>query len=183
MKFKLCIVLAILMSLQSCCLKKGEETNRISYSVEDKAKIPYADNQTIDMITDEGFQFQLNTAIDRGFNSDQEHCEDYTSYEYYRVYLTSNLPALNIGLSLTSFYNAVDDTEFTGVTIDVNRLLFNYDSELPLEILEVNGTTYTDVYKYTSNIADEPISEVWFNESNGVLRINYLNGDYAQINQ
>ena len=182
MKSKFCLSIIILLLFQSCCLKKGEEIDRVLFTVEDKAKIPYADDQTVDMITDEGFQFQLNTSTRSNMYSNQEHCEDYISYENYSATLVSDLPNLEIELSLTRSYNQNDDIEFVDVEITVNRFYFQYDIEEPLETIDINGVIYNDVYRYSSNFEENPISEVLFNETNGFLRINYLNGDYVQVN-
>ena len=110
MKLKLCSIITLLFLIQSCCLKKGEEIDRVLFTVEEKARIPYADNQTVDMITDEGFQFQLNTSTRSTMYSNQEHCEDYISYENYQANLVSNLPSLNIELSLNRSYNHIEST-------------------------------------------------------------------------
>ena len=182
MKSTFCLSILILLFFQSCCLKKGEEIDRVLYSVADKAIIPYADSQTVSMTTDEGFQFQLNAYTRSTMYSGQEHCEDYITYENYRANLISNLPNLDIELRLNRNYNVIDDIEFIDVQITVNRLYFQYDIEEPLETIDINGVTYTEVYRYFSNLSDDPISEVLFNKSIGILRINYLNGDYVQIN-
>ncbi|MBC2845335.1 hypothetical protein [Winogradskyella flava] len=181
MKSKFLVFLVIVFSYQSCCLRKGEEIDRITFTVQEKTKIPYTDSQLVDMITDDGFQFQLSTNTRSSFFSDQEHCEDYTSYESYNVDLSSELPNLDIALSLNRSYNYVDDVEFIDVGLTINRLFFYYDLETPLETIEINGTIYTDVYRYFSNQVDVAIAEVLFNEASGILRINYLNGDYVQI--
>ncbi len=181
MNLKLCTIIIGILLFQSCCFKKGEEIDRVFYSVEEKGKIPYADDQNVDVITNEGFQFQLNVNVRNGFSSNQDHCEDYTSYEYYNVNLVSNLPTLDIELGLERRYNEIDNVEFIYIAIEINRLLFYYDTGQSLESIDVNGTTYTNVYRYFADFEDSSISEVLFNEAFGILRINYTNGDYVQI--
>jgi hypothetical protein len=182
MKLHLFSVFILFLLTQSCCLKKGEETNRVTYSVEDKMIIPYANDQTVDMITDEDFQFQFNVSTKSSFYSDQEHCEDYTSYEDYKANLVSELPSLDVNLRLNRAYNDIDDNEFIDLRIEINRFYFFYNQEQPLETLEINGATYTDVFHYYPNSDDNPISDVFFNTTNGLLKIDYTNGDYVQIN-
>ena len=182
MNLKFYTIIIGLVLFQSCCFNKGEEINRVFYSVEDKAKIPYADDQNVDISTNEGFEFQLNTNVRNGFNSSQDHCEDYTSYEFYSVNLVSNLPTLDIALRLQGRFNEIDDTEFIDISIEINRLIFYYETDQPLESIDISGATYTDVYRYFTDYEDSPISEVLFNQAYGILKINYTNGDYVQIN-
>lgn len=176
------LLVLILLLVQSCCFTNGEEIGRIYFTPEEKAIIPYADNQTIQFITDEDFEFQLNTTVYSTFYSDQDFCEDYTSYENYQVYLNSELPTLDVQLSLQNRYNGEDDDDTLYVAITINNAWFDYDFSEPLETVEINGTTYTDVYHYYSGVLDNPISEVFYSYTFGILKINYLNGDYAQIN-
>lgn len=184
MKLKLFSVILILLLIQSCCFKRVKEIGRESFTVEEKAKIPYADNQNIDFITNEDYQFSLNTRVNSSFSSDQYQCEDYISYEYYSVLLTSELPTLDIDLSLRRNYieSEEEDAYMINISVNINRQWFYYDEDEPLETIEINDITYTEVYRYLSGDTLNPISEVFFNEAFGILKINYTNGDYVQIN-
>ena len=182
MKKNSALLVLILLLVQSCCFKNGEEIRRVYYTPEEKASIPYADNQIVDFITNEDFQFQLNTLVFSSFYSDQEFCEDYTSFENYQVSLNSELPTLDVQLSLQNRYNGEEDDNTLYVEISINNTWFDYDFSEPLESIEINGTTYTDVYHYYSGDIDNPISEVFYSKTFGILKINYLNGEYVQIN-
>lgn len=183
MKLKQFSIILIVLLIQSCCLNQGKEIGRVFYTVDEKAKIPYADDQNIDFITNEDFQFSLNSTIQSGFNSDQDQCEDYTSFEYYSVNLNSELPTLAIQLNLLRHYTAPEEDELDlYMAMEINTKGFYYDIEQPLESIEINGTTYADVYRYNSVSDDSSISEVFFNETIGIIKINYTNGDYVQIN-
>jgi len=183
MKLKQFSVILILLLIQSCCFTRGKEIGRVHFTVEEKASIPYADGQNSDFITNENHQFSLNTSINSGFNSGQNHCEDYTSYEYYSANLVSELPTLDIQLRLQRSNIEVETDQFTyNVSIEINGLWFYYNINQPLESIEISEITYTDVYRYNPENETSPISEVFFNEAVGILKINYTNGDYVQIN-
>ena len=44
------LLVLILLLVQSCCFTNGEEIGRIYFTPEEKAIIPYADNQTIQVM-------------------------------------------------------------------------------------------------------------------------------------
>ena len=104
-------------------------------------------------------------------------------YETYVVNLVSDLPTLDIQLWLQHNYSEPEADDFNNyISIEINGQWFYYDINQPLESLEINGITYTDVYRYTAGNEESPITEVFFKEAVGILKLNYTNGDYVQIN-
>ncbi len=179
MKIKLILIIVLVNIVQSCCLRSGEEIDRITFSEEAKSTIPYQENQIINMIHNEGFEFEANIFSNNYFYSNQEHCEDYFSYEFYGVEFKSEIPNLNIEISLRRGF---ENDDVPMVQISANFFVFYYDETASLEALQINGLDFDNVYRYNSEEQDNLISEILFNTSIGILKINYANGDYVQIN-
>lgn len=172
--------LLIVFILQSCCFgNKGSEIDRIQFSEMDKSTIPYTENQVVGMVHSQGYEFDVATTIHNGFETETEsECQDYTMYEFYYVNFVSEIPRLNIKISLDRRYQT-----YSIITLEIDYVNFEYDDLLPLETLEINGVLYENLYKFTSNATDFQIESVLYSNEKGIVKINYTNGDYVQIKE
>lgn len=152
--------------------------NTHEISNETRQSIPYQGGEQINFTHSNGYAFITETSTEQYFNSSQEHCEDYYLYESIIVKLTSNLPSINIAIEIYAhdteeYYNDLP-------SIRVNNYYFTKDSETT--DLTINGITYTNVFQYTPKNDASNITTLFYNFENGVLKINYNDGSYVQIN-
>lgn len=162
----------------SCCSNPGDEISRNNIPVTQKNRIPYENQQIVNMQYNESYEFILEANVNNFFTNDQEFCEDYNSYEHYSVNLNSEIPQINIEIQVMNDFESPLNTY---ISLKVNRVYFSYDESMPLETLDIGNTTYTEVYRYSSSNLENQISEIFYNETQGILKINYNNGDYVHL--
>lgn len=168
------------LSLSSCCLKSGDLIGTHLITEEMKAKIPYQGEGEVNMIHSQGYEFVANTSFRSKFYSDQEHCEDYHEIEEIDVNFHSELPNITINIRI----NAYDSEEYfinQIPHITVNNYPFQKELE-PINNFAINNINYNNVYRYFTEREGSNVTELFYNYDTGILKLNYKDDSYVQIN-
>jgi hypothetical protein len=169
---------ASLLVVSSCCLTEGSLIETYSLSETDLSKIPYQEDGMIPFKHSEGFEFNVEVRLENRLISTQEGCEDYTENQGLFVFLESDIPRLNIELSLYKFSNE-EAAEFSILS---DFTYFFKNTGIGDQTLSINGIEFNNVESYLSSNTDYGISEILYSSSEGVLKINYIDSTYVQIN-
>jgi hypothetical protein len=144
---------------------------------EDLAKIPYDDGDVISLSHSNGFIFDGIVNSDSSFNSTQEECEDYFENEILNCHFTSEIPRLDISLKLYKISN--DEDAIFSITSERRFSFLNTDSIF--QTIEIDGVSFENVLKYESLDMDYPIRELYYNSTQGIIKINYSDSTHVQI--
>lgn len=174
---QVCLLL-VLVSLQSCCtFRDGDVIETYTLTDEDKSLIPYQQEEIIPFKHSEGYEFNVLTSTQSQLLSTQEYCEDYYQNETYTAVFRSDLPRLDVHLQLQKY--SLNDEAFFGISAD--RFIFFENAETTIPSLEIDGVNFTNLSLFVSSDEDFYISEILYNTSIGIVRINYKNQSYVQI--
>ena len=176
------LIIFVFFIFSSCC-KESIEVNRYNLSDEEKMFIPYLNNQTIPFYHSNSFDFNVKvTNLDTEFlRTKTEHCgENYVSYEIKTAQLQSEIPELNISISITSkVFNPI-------ISININNSFLQKDiTDGPdFDTLSIDNMNYLDVYQIENNISDTTIiypEKVFYNRTYGIIQIIMTNHDKFTI--
>lgn len=173
MKKQILISLCCFVLFQSCCFRQGDEIARYEYSEEQRALIPYENGQSINFIHSNGYTFQLEAEIVQAFYSNQEHCEDYQSYESYAAHLHSEIPLLDLEIRLPYY-----SEDFNSEELYISYTSIPYTEVI--ENFEIGTQSYSNVYHF-ENDESSRFSDVYYSYEMGYIKLIYQNGDYVQI--
>ena len=167
----------ILFIINGCCLKKGELVSTTRLSVEDRSLVPYQGNESISFQHSEGFQFEVETLSKTNFYNNQEHCEDYVEYEVYNVNFFNDIPNLNVNIQLSKF----NSNEVAYFSLVSERTPFQEILPPPTASIIIGEIVFNNVQTFQSLDTDYFISEILYNTTTGIIRINYKDETYVQI--
>ncbi len=168
----------MLFLVSGCCLTEGDLIESYRLTESDLILIPYEDGAHIPFKHSEGFEFDVSVRQENRLNSTQEGCEDYFEMEMLSVFLENEIPRLNIELSLYKFSNQ-DAAEFS-MSSDFTG--FVKDTSIEIQSITINDITFNNVETYISLNSGYPIAEMLYSSTNGILKINYTDSSYVQIN-
>jgi len=166
------LVILILLITSSCC-KDSIETGRYYLSDNEKEFIPYTENQKVKYKHSNGFEFYMNVInVKIEFQRTKtEHCgENYVLFETKTVKLQSDIPELNISVS-------IPPKEFNPIiTIIINNSYLQKDliNKADFDTLIIDNNKYIDVYQFENQISDTTIIypyKVLYNKTNGIIQI------------
>lgn len=178
------------LGLQSCCfLNKGELQNTFLLNDNDKSLLVYNQEDELTFVHSEGYEFLVHVFPDQGYYTDREYddnrCQDYDRFEYVNATLRSELPFFKFRFTVVahSSFDLAEPSlflkEMEGAPDHyLNQFQVDFDQSVSLDIM---GETFTDVYKFESQKENYYISTVFYSISLGVLKIDYLNGEYVQL--
>lgn len=178
-QIKVSCIFLTLISLQSCCtFNDGNVIDSILLSEEDKAMIPYQNEEIIAFQHSEGYVFDVVVSTTSRFVGEQEHCEDYYIYETFEANFNSSLPRINFNIKLNKWNPEAE--AFFGITTN-DFVFFIEDTTTPPQDLNINGVVYSDLKSYKSSDDIYYINEILYNTSVGIVQINYKDQTYVQI--
>lgn len=188
------LMLLVAISVYSCCFfwhDQGELQNTYTLSEEAKNLLAYSEEGFIRLKHSEGFEFQMHVQPDQGYynNKFDGECQDYDRFEFVNATLSTEIPLTKLRFSVIqpdpNFEFEIEPnlaiSELRPGQANSNVLQFfipDFDQELSLEI---EGITYNNVTEYLSQDPEYYISKIYYNTSNGFIQMNYLNGEYVQL--
>ena len=167
----------IFLLIISCCQRQGDLIERRTLNNEDLARVAYTDEEIISLSHSNGFIFEATLSSERFFSSTQEECEDYFENEILNWHFTSEIPRLDISLKLSKFSN--DEDALFSMTSERRFSFVNIDSIF--QTIEIEGVSFENVLKYESLDVDYPIRDLYYNSTQGIIKINYSDSTHVQI--
>lgn len=186
--FEILFLSLLVLSANSCCMwSKGELQNTYNLTEEQKNLLAYTTDTPLNFLHSGGFQFQLQVIIDQGYRDNRfgDSCQDYDRFEFVNATVIGDLPLINLSFSIIQ-----TDVNFENASaIFVSERRVNRDGALQTFVpnptlineFEINGVLYTDVVEYESVDPNHYLTKIYYNSTEGLLQINYLNGEYVQL--
>lgn len=178
------LTIIVFLLLSSCC-KEGIEINKYVLSENEKACIPYFNNETIGFSHTNGFEFDLNVTSRRTElrKTDIHHCGDnYSTYEILTAELFSTIPELFINVEIAA-------KEFNPhMTISINKYNFIVDitSKPDIDTLTINGNKFNNIYQADYHTFDTLIiqpKQVLYNKEVGIIQIIMTNNETFTVDK
>ncbi len=189
--FKILILIGL---LQACC--KPELRNQYELSEKQEEAVPYISNQKISFMTNNAYEFVLNTEVEKKFiiPYHESGCF-YDEYENIRATLTSTLPELTISISSTALSEWENDISLYNLELQVNSKWFlpncQMDSYTATDFADttINNRLYENAmvfelcWDYTNKGDTSAIyfEKVVYTKENGIELITFTNNDYYEL--
>ncbi len=171
---------------QNCCWRNsGDLLETYRLTQEQRELIVYEQEQELSFVHSQGYLFDLQVFTDEDRTNDREGCEDYNRFEFKEAVLRSELPFFKLRLrvfatSPDSENDAVVSITAIGVSpSQVKNYFFRID-ENPISI-DLNGETLSDVFVYESFNEEFYISTIFYSASIGLIKLEFLNGEYVEL--
>ncbi len=178
------LLLLPLIYLMGCCPKNTASGNFMLDDT-DNEKIPYTLDQQITFKHSSGFSFQFTVSknLIENTRTQTEHCGDeFWFYQYRQVQLSSDNPELYVAVKT---YPA-DFIPYLELSVNNYEFKIDYSTEPTYNDFTINGQNYCDVYECTYEyIYDDKIipETIWYNKTEGLLKIKMTNHETYEINQ
>ncbi len=179
------LIIFIFFIFSSCC-KDATESARYTLSDNEKEFIPYAVNQTIKFVHSNGFEFDVKVSdvYTKFEKTEVEHCgESYISYERKTAKLDSDIPELDISISIIP--KAFDP--YMDIQINRTNLHKNLIHKADYDTLRIDNHVYLDVYEFKNQMENEDHiiypNSILYNQQYGIIKIIMTNYEEFTISQ
>lgn len=168
-----------MLCLNSCCWREGDLITAYRFTEEEKTLIPYQNDQTIPFRHSNGFEFEAYTNKDFFTLSTQEECnQNYDTFESIVVNLMSEIPNLEIEIKLLK--SSFSDEPLLSIKSGFNNIFFETDPA-GLTSIEIDGVVYENLRTFSIENEDYYISNLLYNSTSGIVRINYKDQTHVEI--
>lgn len=185
---KILFLCVLMYCTNSCCIwSKGELQNTYDLTEEQRSLLAYTDDVELNFVHSGGFEFPLQVITDQGYRDNRfgDSCQDYDRFEFISATLIGDLPLTYLKFSIIQTDVNFENSMFISISESREGRTGALQNFMPnptlIETLEINGTVYSNVVEYESIDPSYYLSKLYYNSTNGLLQINYLNGEYVQL--